>query len=87
MSLVGPRPEVQKYVEMFKKDYEEILKVRPGITDYSAIEYRDEEAVLARHSDPQKAYAEKILPAKIVLYKKSPKQSFPPHNSAGPPTL
>jgi lipopolysaccharide/colanic/teichoic acid biosynthesis glycosyltransferase len=68
MSLVGPRPEVERYVEMFRDDYREILKVRPGITDLAAIEYRHEEDVLARAADPEKEYREVVLPAKIVLY-------------------
>lgn len=70
MSLVGPRPEVEQYVEMFKEDYKTVLSVRPGITDYAAIEYRNEEEILARYSDPQEAYVKEILPAKIALYKK-----------------
>ena len=70
MSLVGPRPEVGRYVDMFRDDYKTVLSVRPGITDYAAIEYRNEEAVLARDPDPQEAYAKEILPAKILLYKK-----------------
>lgn len=70
MSLVGPRPEVPRYVEMFKEDYKTVLSVRPGITDYAAIEYRNEEGVLARYPNPQEAYAREILPAKIKLYKK-----------------
>lgn len=77
MSLVGPRPEVAQFVEIFKEDYKTILSVRPGITDYAAIEYRNEESILASYSDPQDAYIRKILPAKIVLYKKYIlKQSF-----------
>lgn len=70
MSLVGPRPEVEKYVTMFENDYRTVLSVRPGITDYAAIEFRNEEAVLAAYPDPQAAYEREILPAKIALYKK-----------------
>lgn len=70
MSLVGPRPEVDRYVQLFKDDYTEILQLRPGITDYAAIEFRDEETILAGYADHEKAYREQILPAKIVLYKK-----------------
>ncbi len=70
MSLVGPRPEVPKYVELFRSDYRDVLSVRPGITDFAAIEYRDEEAVLAAYPDPEKAYIEAVLPAKIVLYRR-----------------
>lgn len=69
MSLVGPRPEVRKYVEMFRRDYEQVLSVRPGITDYAAIEFRDEEEVLARYKDPEEGYVRDVLPRKIELYK------------------
>jgi lipopolysaccharide/colanic/teichoic acid biosynthesis glycosyltransferase len=69
MSLVGPRPEVRKYVEMFAADYEEILRVRPGITDLASIKYRDEAAVLGAASDPDRAYVEVVLPEKIRLAK------------------
>jgi lipopolysaccharide/colanic/teichoic acid biosynthesis glycosyltransferase len=68
MSLVGPRPEVQRYVERFAADYERILAVRPGITDRAALEYRDEESVLAAAADPEAAYVSTVLPAKIQLY-------------------
>ena len=70
MSLVGPRPEVPKYVELFREDYAEVLKVRPGITDDAAIEFRDEEEVLRAFPDPERGYVEKVLPAKIALYKR-----------------
>ena len=69
MSLVGPRPEVRKYVEMFRDDYEEILRVRPGITDLASIKYRDEAEILGRADDPEKEYVEQILPEKIRLAK------------------
>lgn len=68
MSLVGPRPEVRRYVEAFRADYARVLEVRPGITDFAAIEYRDEEEVLARSEDPERAYVDEVLPAKIRLY-------------------
>ncbi len=71
MSIVGPRPEVAKYVEMFRDDYyNEILAVRPGITDYAAIEFRDEETVLKRFPSPEEGYIREVLPRKIALYKK-----------------
>ncbi len=70
MSLVGPRPEVRRYVEQFSREYERILQVRPGITDFAAIEYRDEEQILARSADPERAYVEEVLPAKIRLYER-----------------
>lgn len=68
MSFVGPRPEVGKYVYMFKDDFERILSVRPGITDYAAIEYRHEEEVLSGSADPEAMYMKEVLPAKIRLY-------------------
>src|SRR5579883_3370930 len=70
MSLVGPRPEVRRYIELFKKDYELILSVRPGITDYAAIKYSDEEAALGGYSDPEDGYIRSILPDKIALYRR-----------------
>jgi lipopolysaccharide/colanic/teichoic acid biosynthesis glycosyltransferase len=68
MSLVGPRPEVDRYVQLFPEAYAHILKVRPGLTDYAALEYRHEEATLGASPDPETAYAETVLPAKIALY-------------------
>jgi lipopolysaccharide/colanic/teichoic acid biosynthesis glycosyltransferase len=67
MSLVGPRPEVPKYVEMFRDDYAYILSVRPGITDLASVKYRDEAEQLAASSDPERDYVERILPDKIAL--------------------
>ena len=67
MSLVGPRPEVPRYVEMFHDAYEEILRVRPGITDLASLRYVDESAVLARAADPEAEYVDRILPEKIRL--------------------
>ena len=69
MSLVGPRPEARKYVERFREDYEEILQVRPGITDLASIKYRDEAAVLGQAKDGHRAYIEHVLPEKIRLAK------------------
>ena len=69
MSLVGPRPEVPRYVELYKSDYEEILKVRPGITDYAAIEYRDENTLLEGSENPEETYINEVLPRKIELYR------------------
>jgi lipopolysaccharide/colanic/teichoic acid biosynthesis glycosyltransferase len=67
MSLVGPRPEVRRYVEMFADDYAEILRVRPGITDLASIKYRDEAAILGQAADPEKEYVGRVLPEKIRL--------------------
>lgn len=69
MSLVGPRPEVPKYVELFAKDYEIILGVRPGLTDPASFKYRHEGVLLRRAADPEREYIERILPDKIKLAK------------------
>ena len=68
MSLVGPRPEVPRYVATYPPALrDKILSVRPGITDLASIEYRDESAVLARAADPEREYREVVLPAKLKL--------------------
>ena len=69
MSFVGPRPEVRRYVELFDRDYREILKVRPGITDLASLEYHQEAAVLGGAVNPEEMYVTKILPHKIRLAK------------------
>jgi lipopolysaccharide/colanic/teichoic acid biosynthesis glycosyltransferase len=68
MSIVGPRPEVGRYVEMFRGEYERILTIRPGITDYAAVEFRNEEAVLREFDDPESGYIGTVLPRKIEHY-------------------
>ena len=70
MSLVGPRPEVPKYVALYTDEQKEILKVRAGITDYASIEFSDENDLLASEEESEKAYIEKIMPKKIELNKK-----------------
>jgi lipopolysaccharide/colanic/teichoic acid biosynthesis glycosyltransferase len=75
MSLVGPRPEVPRYVEVFRNDYEEILKVRPGITDLASLKYRDEATILAKAHDPEEEYRLRVLPEKIRLAKEYIQQS------------
>lgn len=68
MSLVGPRPEVARYVALYPDDVRElVLSVRPGITDLASIEYRDESAVLARASNPEHSYVHIVMPAKVAL--------------------
>lgn len=67
MSLVGPRPEVRKYVNLYTPEQRQVLSVRPGITDYASIEYIDENRLLAQAEDPDKTYIEEIMPAKIAL--------------------
>lgn len=70
MSLVGPRPEVLKYVQAYPEAYREVLSVKPGITDFAAIEFRNEEEILGRSEDPERCYIDEVLPAKIALYRK-----------------
>lgn len=65
MSLVGPRPEVRKYVDCYTPEQARVLSVRPGITDYASIEYMDENDILAKAEDPDRAYVERIMPDKI----------------------
>jgi lipopolysaccharide/colanic/teichoic acid biosynthesis glycosyltransferase len=69
MTFVGPRPEVPQYVELFRQDYEEILKMRPGITDLASIKYRDEAALLGQSENPEEEYVTRVLPDKINLGK------------------
>ena len=69
MSLVGPRPEVERYINHYKSDYEFILKIKPGITDNAAIAFKNEEDILQKYDNPQDAYIQKIMPQKIQLYK------------------
>ena len=69
MSLVGPRPEVSQYVDLFKTDYSEILSVRPGLTDLASVKYADEATILAGAQDPEDEYRTVILPEKIRLAK------------------
>ena len=67
MSFVGPRPEVPKYVQVFHRDYEDILRVRPGITDLASLKYRDEAYLLQKAENPEEEYVSHVLPDKIKL--------------------
>ena len=67
MSFVGPRPEVRKYVDLYSPEQAIVLSVRPGLTDYASLEYINENQVLSTFSDPEKAYMEIIMPAKLLL--------------------
>jgi len=69
MSLVGPRPEVRQYVGLFQQDYEEILKIRPGMTDLASLKYRNEEAILGQSGHLEEEYVKRVLPDKIRLAK------------------
>lgn len=69
MSLVGPRPEVPKYIACYPEGVRaEVLSVRPGITDWASIQFKDENDILGRSSDPERTYMEEILPIKQRYY-------------------
>ena len=67
MSIVGPRPEVPKYVDMYSENQKKVLLLKPGITDYASIEYRDESNILSKSSTPEVTYINEIMPRKIQL--------------------
>jgi lipopolysaccharide/colanic/teichoic acid biosynthesis glycosyltransferase len=67
MSIVGPRPEVRKYVDLYTIEQRKVLSVRPGITDYASIAYRNENELLAMASDPEEMYVQEIMPRKIEM--------------------
>ena len=67
MSLVGPRPEVRKYVEMYTPEQMKVLSVRPGITSLASIRYRNENDILAAAEDPDKCYIEQVMPDKLAI--------------------
>jgi lipopolysaccharide/colanic/teichoic acid biosynthesis glycosyltransferase len=71
MSLVGPRPEVPRYVACYPDDVRAVvLSVRPGITDWASIHYKDENTILGRASNPEHAYVHIILPVKLAFYQR-----------------
>jgi len=70
MSFVGPRPEVRKYVDLYTDEQKEILKIKPGITNFASINYINENELLAQSQNPEQTYVEQILPEKINLNKK-----------------
>jgi len=67
MSLTGPRPEVRKYVDMYNDEQKKVLQVRPGITDFASIEFRNENQLLAQSENPEKYYIEEIMPKKLII--------------------
>jgi len=67
MSLVGPRPELRKYVELYSSYQKEVLKIKPGITDTASIQFRNENELLANVPEPEQYYIRHILPAKLEL--------------------
>lgn len=70
MSLVGPRPEVQKYVSLYNKEDSIVLSVKPGVTDYASIYFRDETKILKNAKNPEELYVKEIMPKKLALNKK-----------------
>lgn len=70
MSVVGPRPEVKEYTDLYTPEQRKILNVKPGITDYASLAYFDENRLLGESEDPTKTYIEQVMPAKIELNKK-----------------
>jgi lipopolysaccharide/colanic/teichoic acid biosynthesis glycosyltransferase len=69
MSLVGPRPEVKKYVDLYSQEQLKVLNVRPGITDKASIAYKNENELLAKSTNPEQTYIDEIMPAKLELNK------------------
>ena len=67
MTVVGPRPEVPKYVLLYNEEQQNVLSIKPGITDFASIEYVRENELLSASSDPEKTYIEEIMPAKLAL--------------------
>lgn len=67
MSIVGPRPEVRKYVDMYTEEQMKVLSVRPGLTDYASIRYVNENALLAASDNPEETYIQEIMPDKLAL--------------------
>ncbi len=69
MSIVGPRPEVPQYVEKYPKEKrDKIFQMRPGITDWASVKFKDENSILSQSNDPERAYVEEILPIKLSYY-------------------
>jgi lipopolysaccharide/colanic/teichoic acid biosynthesis glycosyltransferase len=67
MSIVGPRPEVRKYVELYTKEQLTVLSVKPGLTDYASLEYINESEILGNSEDPNQTYINEIMPIKLKL--------------------
>jgi len=67
MSLVGPRPEVRKYVDMYNEEQKKVLSVQPGITDYASLDYINENELLAKSQNPEETYIKEVMPAKLQL--------------------
>lgn len=70
MSIVGPRPEVQEYVDLYTEEQRKILSIKPGITDYASLEFFEENRILGESENPRETYIREIMPAKLSLNKK-----------------
>ena len=70
MSIVGPRPEVRKYVDLYSDDQKKVLSVKPGITDYASMEYTNENEILAKSTEPEQLYIQEVMPKKLFLNQK-----------------
>ena len=70
MSIVGPRPEVKEYVDLYSEEQRKVLDVKPGITDYASLEYFKENELLGKSGNPRQTYIDEIMPAKLELNKK-----------------
>lgn len=70
MSLIGPRPELHRYAEHYKEEYTQILKVKPGLSDYASIKFRNESELLLSSADADEIYINKIMPQKLFLNRK-----------------
>lgn len=67
MSIVGPRPEVPRYVNLYSQEQKKVLSVRPGLTDFASLEYINENELLGKSADPERTYINEIMPAKLEL--------------------
>ena len=70
MSIVGPRPEVKEYVDLYTKEQLKVLSVKPGITDYASLEYFNENEILGKSDNPQQTYIDEVMPEKLKLNQK-----------------
>ena len=70
MSIIGPRPEVKEFVDLYNEEQLNVLSVKPGITDYASLEYFHENELLGKSNDPNKTYIEEVMPAKLALNQK-----------------
>jgi lipopolysaccharide/colanic/teichoic acid biosynthesis glycosyltransferase len=75
MSLVGPRPEVRKYVDLYTEEQKKVLSVKPGITDYASLDYINENELLAKSAEPEQTYIKEVMPAKLLLNMKYIKEA------------